>query len=144
MQAVGVWTTHFERKISSIKYDISIREAASFLGYGCNKCRRGGMLDNYCLACNKEEVACLLGGKKKTSDSDNVEARYEKWVKEREAKGIKDAAENSKKKFRAMTKPPEKASPSSKVITQEEYFQYLNDNQHLFELIMPSRFYLNR
>ena len=143
-EAVAVWTTHYERKIISIKYDISIREAASFLGYGCSKCRRGGMLDNYCLVCNREEVSSLLKGRTKTSDSENFDARYEKWVKEREAKGLKDPAENTKKKFRATTKAPEKASPSSKVITQEEYFQYLTDNQHLFELIMPSKFYLNR
>jgi hypothetical protein len=143
-EALQTWATYYEGKIRVISLHVGIQEAAAFLGYGCSKCRRGGMLDNYCLVCNREEVSSLLRGRTKTSDSENFDARYEKWVKEREAKGLKDPTENTKKKFRAMTKAPEKASPSSKVITQEEYFHYLTDNQHLFELIMPSRFYLNR
>jgi len=143
-EALQTWATYYEGKIRVISLHVGIQEAAAFLGYGCSKCRRGGMLDNYCMYCNKEDVGELLGSRSKRGDVESFDVRYDKWRKEEEAKGVKDPKELSRQKFKKVSPAPLPAKKSSKVITADEYYQYLEGNQQLFRIALPSKMYLNR
>jgi len=90
--ALSLWNLHFDAKIKSIAFSISFKDAATFLGYGCNKsgCRKLGVLDNYCPGCNREAVGALLGQKGAVEDSngESFAVKYRKWKAAQEANGI--------------------------------------------------------
>jgi hypothetical protein len=145
--ALSLWNLHFDAKIKAIAFSISLKDAASLLGYGCSKsgCRKVGVLDNYCPGCNRDAVGALLGQKGSVDDSsgEGFSARYSKWKAVQESKGVTDAKLKSKEAFKKDNPLPKKVKVVSKMISEDEYYAYLGANQHLFVIQKPSRLYLN-
>lgn len=142
------WVSLFEPMIRAVNYTVTIKDAATFLGYGCKKsnCRRGGMLDNYCLNCNKEDVTRLLGKstKEDAAAGGSFEQNYQTWRAAQVSKQVTDPSKLSKKEFRNTTTVPKKQQrKDSAIISQDEYFEFLGSHQNMFTLELPSKAYLN-
>lgn len=142
---LSLWNLHFDAKIKAISFSISIKEAASLLGYGCSKsgCRRIGVLDNYCPGCNREEVRTLLAqeGTEGESSVEGYNQRYKRWKADQLGKGVQDV---SKEAFKKSNPAPEKKTvKKSNAVSEEEYYYFLESNQSLFSIQLPSRVYLN-
>lgn len=146
--ALSLWNLHFDAKIKTVAFSISFKDAATLLGYGCSKsgCRRAGVLDNYCPGCNRDEVRGLMGHKGSVVDKtgESFDDRYAKWKAGQEAKGVTDSNLKSKAAFKKANPAPKKdAKAGSKIVSEDEYFAYMGENQHLFAIQAPSRIYLN-
>jgi hypothetical protein len=145
---MGIWIRHFDIKMSAAqgKIDLPMKEACVWLGYGCNqnKCKRAGMCPGFCYYCDKDAVTAQIRGPVSKSKADSTNGRFEAWKKET-LKGNASAnvtfAEFKKHgpKSQKSTAKKEFSSP----LTEEEYFDFLEENQHFYKLDIPDPESLN-
>lgn len=141
---MGIWTRYYDIKMTAVqgKIDFPMKMAVVWLGYGCKgKCKRSGMCPGLCLYCNTDLVVAsvqgIKGGSKK-GESTTVTARFDSWKKEMLAKDT-----NAKVSFADFTKNGPKIDKSSvkkERVTEEDYFEWLEENQRCFKLDIPSDF----
>lgn len=144
---MGIWIRHFDIKMSAAqgKIDLPMKEAIVWLGYGCkNKCKRGGMCPGFCFYCDADAVAAQIRGTASKGKADSTSSRFEAWKKET-LKGNASAnvtfAEFKKHgpKSQKSTVKKETSSP----LTEDEYFDFLEENQQYFKLDIPDPESLN-
>jgi hypothetical protein len=140
---MGIWTRHYDIKMTVVqgKIDFPMKMAVVWLGYGCKgKCKRSGMCPGLCLYCNTDIVVASVQGStgSKKVGSTTVTARFESWKREMLSKDT-----NAKVSFSDFTKngpKMDKSSVKKERVTEEEYFEWLEENQHCFKLDIPSDF----
>jgi len=136
-----IWVRYFDTKLISIhgKIDVPMKEAAVLLGYGCkDKCRTGGMCNNFCFHCDKEEVTKRIRGNTGTTSSKGSNARFQVWKKAALAKDPKAVVSFSQ--FKMENSAPQKGNGKDNPITEKEYYEFLEEHQELYEIPVPEDF----
>ena len=144
---MGIWIRHFDIKLSAAqgKVDIPMKEAVVWLGYGCkNKCKKGGMCPGFCLYCDADAVVAQIRGTSSKGKVDSTNSRYEVWKKET-LKSNASASVTFADFKRHGPKSPKVAAKkeSTSPVGEEEYFSFLEENQHYFRLEIPDPDSLN-
>ena len=136
----NIWVRYFDAKLISIhgKIDVPMKEAAVLLGYGCkDKCRTGGMCNNFCFHCDKEEVTKRIRGS--TTKSQGSNARFQAWKKATLAKN--PTAVVGFPQFKKESPAPQKeVVKDNNPITEKEYYEFLEEHQELYEIPIPEDF----
>ena len=138
---MGIWTGHFDIKMSAAqgKVDIPMKEAVVWLGYGCkNKCKKGGMCPGFCFYCDTDAVVAQIRGTASKSKADSTSSRFEAWKKETlksNASANVTFAEFKKNGPKSHKSTVKKETASQ--LGEEEYFNFLEENQHYFKLEIP-------
>ena len=144
---MGIWIRHFDIKLSAAqgKVDLPMKEAVVWLGYGCkNKCKKGGMCPGFCLYCDTDAVVAQIRGTSSKGKVDNTNSRYEVWKKET-LKSNASASVTFADFRKHGPKSPKAAAKKegSSPVGEEEYFSFLEENQHYFRLEIPDPDSLN-
>ena len=143
---MGIWARYYDPKMSSAqgKIDFPMKMAVVWLGYGCKgKCKKSGMCPGFCLYCNNDIVVATIGGSNKTGVSkgeSSTSERFKAWKKEVTAKDP-----NAKVSFADFSKSGpklkvDKSASKKDTVTEEDYFDWLEENQRQFKLDIPSEF----
>ena len=97
------------------------------------------MCNNFCLNCNREEVTRRIKGADIAKDSFN--ARFRDWKAEKLSKDPK--ANTTLQQFKKDNKAPWKSNKGKEgtPLTEKEYFDWLENNQELYEIPVPEEFF---
>jgi len=139
---MGIWTRHYDTKMTSAqgRIDFPMKMAVVWLGYGCKgKCKRSGMCPGFCLYCNTDVVvSSVKGSKSGNKKGESTKARFVSWKREMISRDpqakvtFEDFIKNGPKLDKSVAK--------KEGVTEEEYFEWLEENQHYVKLDIPSDF----
>ena len=137
---MGIWIRHYDTKMATVqgKVDFPMKMAVVWLGYGCKgRCKRSGMCPGFCLNCNADAVGDSIKGSKLGSKGSTKE-RFAAWKKEMISRDPQ-----AKVTFAEFTKNGPKLDKSvskREGLTEEDYYDWLEENQSLFRLDIPSHY----